>query len=144
MLNYYKDIALIHSSEIIGIVRNALSKIDPRLIDHGERVGFIAEKIYRETADKAAFDFTKLFILCVLHDIGAYKTDEIDDMVQFETVMPYEHCLYGYVFLKNTAHLNQYAEALLYHHTDYATLKTKTACTADMRRSSIWPTARIS
>lgn len=40
-------------------------------------------------------------------------------MVRFETEAWFEHTLYGYLFLKNTAHLSSYAEAVLYHHTDY-------------------------
>ena len=106
-------------SEIIWVVSNALSKIDPRLIDHGKRVAYIAAKIYRESPEGQGIDLPMLSVLCVLHDIGAYKTNEIDDMVRFETVSYYDHSLFGYLFLKNTTHLAKYAEAVLYHHTDY-------------------------
>lgn len=112
-------IVLLNKSEIVRVVRRALSKIDPRLIDHGERVGYIAVKICGESRDSSYFDFTRLFVLCALHDIGAYKTDEIDDMVRFETETVFDHSLYGYLFLKNTTHLSEYAEAVLYHHADY-------------------------
>ena len=107
-------------SEIIWVVSNALSKIDPRLMDHGKRVAYIAAKIYRESPESQEVDLARLSVLCVLHDIGAYKTNEIDDMVRFETVSYFDHSLYGYLFLKNTASLAAYAEAILYHHTDYA------------------------
>lgn len=120
-----ESIILIDAGEIIRIVRRTLSKIDPRLVDHGERVAYIAHKIYEQCPDRSDFDFSKLFVLCLLHDIGAYKTNEIDDMVRFETEVPFDHALYGYLFLKNTTHLADYAEALLYHHTDYAALKQK-------------------
>ncbi len=116
---------LISGGEIINVVRNALSKIDPRLVEHGERVAFIAKRIYEELDDKGEFVFPKLFVLCVLHDIGAYKTEEIDDMVRFETEKPISHSLYGYLFLKHLTHLSDYAEALLYHHTDYSVMLTK-------------------
>ena len=121
MIEFYKDseIVLINTSEIIGIVRRALSKIDPRLIDHGERVGYIALKICEHCGQCAEIDLSRLFILCVLHDIGAYKTEEIDNMVQFEVDSVFDHSLYGYLFLKSTNHLSQFADALLYHHTDY-------------------------
>ncbi len=119
---YYNDndIVLINASEIIEVVLCALSKIDPRLINHGERVGYIATMICKECKDRSDFDFSKLLVLCILHDIGAYKTNEIDDMLRFETETFFDHSLYGYLFLKNTSHLSEYAEALLYHHTDYS------------------------
>ncbi|NLD19784.1 MAG: HD domain-containing protein [Clostridiales bacterium] len=122
-MDYYGDIVLMNSSEIINIVRRTLSKIDPRLVEHGERVGYIAKKIYDVSENKAGFDFSKLFILCVLHDIGAYKTNEIDDMVRFETEGTLEHAIYGYLFLRNTNHLSDHAEVLLYHHTDYTAME---------------------
>lgn len=56
--------------------------------------------------------------MSLLHDIGAYKTEEIDNMVVFETKDVMKHAAYGYVFLKNTTPLKQKAQAILYHHTD--------------------------
>ena len=126
-MDYCKDIVLINSSEIISIVRRSLSKIDPRLVEHGERVGYIASKILSASPKRAAFDFQKLYILCVLHDIGAYKTNEIDDMLLFDSEKPFDHSLFGYIFLKNTTHLSEYAEALLYHHTDFSEM-SKISC----------------
>ena len=116
----FENIILMDTTEIISIVRRALSKIDPRLVEHGERVAYLARKICEASGDRAAFDLSALYILCVLHDIGAYKTDEIDNMVRFETEVPFEHSLYGYLFLKNTPPVAEYAEALLYHHADFA------------------------
>ncbi|NMP38279.1 MAG: HD domain-containing protein [Clostridiales bacterium] len=121
-MEFSGKVVLIKSSQIIDIVRHSLSKIDARLVDHGERVGYIAKKIYEQCPDKSELDFSKLFVLCVLHDIGAYKTSEIDDMLRFESETPFDHSLYGYLFLKNTTHLSEYAEAILYHHTDYSVL----------------------
>lgn len=128
MDNFFEDneIVLINKAEIVEIVRCALSKIDPRLMEHGERVGYIAAKICEQSESRSDINLSKLFILCVLHDIGAYKTDEIDDMVRFETEAQFDHSLYGYLFIKNTIHLSEYAEAVLYHHTDYSSKVMKT------------------
>lgn len=104
-------------------MRRALSKIDPRLVDHGERVEYIARKCCEASGNRAGFDLSRLSILCALHDIGAYKTDEIDDMVRFETEGTLDHSLYGYLFLKYMTHLSDCAEALLYHHTDYSQME---------------------
>jgi HD-GYP domain-containing protein (c-di-GMP phosphodiesterase class II) len=114
------DIVLKNTSEIVEVILRTLGKIDRRLIDHGERVAYIAAIICKECKNKSDFDIPKLLILCILHDIGAYKTNEIDDMFRFETEAYFDHALYGYLFLKNTSHLSEYAEAILYHHTDYS------------------------
>lgn len=120
--NYYNDndIVLVNTSYIIEDILCALGKIDPRLIDHGERVAYIATNICKECYNKSDFDLSKLFVLSALHDIGAYKTNEIDDMFRFETESYFDHTLYGYLFIKNTSHLSEYAEAVLYHHTDFS------------------------
>lgn len=65
----------------------------------------------------------KLLALALLHDIGAYKTEEIDNLLGFETKNVDNHALYGYVFLKNVTYLGDYAEAIRYHHTDYNILE---------------------
>lgn len=131
IMDYYESVTLINNAEIINVVRRALSKIDPRLVEHGERVGYIALKLCEQCPDRADFDLSKLYVLCVLHDIGAYKTDEIDEMVKFETEAPFYHSLYGYLFLKNTTHLADYAEAVLYHHTDYDEINAKNSLRAN-------------
>ena len=60
-----------------------------------------------------------MFVLCVLHDIGAYKTEEIDRMLDFELRTPKSHAIYGYLFLKYMSDLGDSAEAILHHHTDF-------------------------
>lgn len=108
--------------QIINIVRRSLGYIDRRLIEHGERVAYIAHMIAQ--ADPGlAVDRENLFTLCLLHDIGAYKTEEIDSMVDFETKSAVNHAAYGYVFLRNATSLGDRAEPILYHHTDYSALE---------------------
>ena len=42
-----------------------------------------------------------LVFLALIHDIGAYKTEEIDNMFLFEEVRPNDHAVYGYLFIKH-------------------------------------------
>ena len=95
---YEDDIMLIDSYEIINVVRKALSFIDPRLIDHGERVAFITRQIIETDPSGCGVDPGYLFVLSALHDVGAYKTDEIDDMVNLGSLRvlePYRNRGYG-------------------------------------------------
>ena len=60
-----------------------------------------------------------VFMLAMLHDIGAYKTEKIDQMFIFETKNIWQHAIYGYLFIKNFSPLDKLAPAILYHHLDY-------------------------
>jgi hypothetical protein len=115
--------SVINSKDVINVIRKALNLIDYRLINHGERVGYIlykmmqCENIYSE---KEILEYT---ISGLFHDIGAYKTEEIDNLVKFETNNVLAHSIYGYLFFKYLSPLDDFAEAILYHHIDYQKLK---------------------
>lgn len=112
----------INSSQIIKVLSKTLKVMDKRLMEHGERVTYIVYQIYKQGKLEKEFDWKKLFLLSSFHDIGAYKTEEIDKMLQFETVNMKNHAAYGYCFLKNMSPLGDYAQAILYHHTPYEQL----------------------
>ena len=109
---------LIKNEKIIDIMEKTLNHMDPRLVDHGKRVAYLIFKILEgqhKYDDKMLRD---ICILALLHDIGAYKTEEIDKMVFFETVNIWEHSIYGYLFLKYFSPLKELSEVILYHHAD--------------------------
>lgn len=114
---FENNITQIDTQATVRAVNETLRRIDIRLVDHGERVAFIASEIAKFACSK--LDRDKLLLLSVFHDIGAYKTDEIDRMVQFETHDAWNHAIYGYLFMKYMTPLSDVAEAILYHHTDY-------------------------
>lgn len=117
------------SMSVVRAVSQTLRRIDPRLIDHGERVAFIANEMREE--GNLPLDEKTLFLLCIFHDIGAYKTDEIDRMVEFETHDVSSHATYGYLFLKHLSPLGNAAEAILYHHTPWNELARSRSSFAD-------------
>ncbi|MFQ9509753.1 MAG: hypothetical protein ACLRZ7_02190 [Lachnospiraceae bacterium] len=82
---------VLDSTNTWNIICETLSRIDPRLVDHGKRVSFIAYKIMSYQNNIPIKDFTKRMMTCLLHDIGAYKTDEIDDMLDFEIKEIWNH-----------------------------------------------------
>jgi len=106
----------INNRQVIGILSDTLSEVDPRLINHGKRVAYLMFKILEP---KGLFDDKSLRDVCLLamlHDIGAYKTEEIDEMVLFETTNIWEHSIYGYLFLKYLSPLRDLAPVMLFHH----------------------------
>lgn len=110
--------ALIDSSSIVGVLNRMLSYVDPRLVKHGMEVAFVAEEILPYCQDKS-IDKNTLLFLSLLHDIGAYKTAEVDEMVSFDGKKVWRHSVYGYLFLKYLSPLRTSASAILYHHLDY-------------------------
>ena len=104
------------NENIINIIENVSNGIDPRLINHGKRVAYM---VYRVLKPRNLLDKKELHEMCVLallHDIGAYKTEEIDKMLIFETTDVWRHSIYGYIFLKYFSPLKDWAPIILCHH----------------------------
>lgn len=110
---------LIHPSQIISVINKMLCLVDARLVGHGERVAYIVLELLAHSEAALPLDSDKLLVLSILHDIGAYKTDEIDEMISFDSKYAWSHAVYGYLFLKYMSPLGAEAEAILYHHLDY-------------------------
>ena len=109
---------LLKNENVIKLMENVLNRVDPRLVDHGRRVAYLMFRIlepHNIFGDKLLHD---ICLLAMLHDIGAYKTEEIDKMVMFETNEVRQHSIYGYLFLKHFSPLKELAPIILYHHAN--------------------------
>lgn len=120
-------ISLINKEQTISVINKMLLHVDSRLVHHGERVAYIVSEMIEHADKPLGIDKDKLIILSILHDIGAYKTEEIDEMVSFDSEAVWSHSIYGYLFLKHMSPIGNEAEAILYHHLDYCDYD-KTAC----------------
>ena len=114
---------LLKNEKVIDIMEKTLNHIDSRLIDHGKRVAYLMFKILEPQHKYDNKQLRDICILAMLHDIGAYKTEEIDKMVVFETIDVWEHSIYGYLFLKYYSPLKELAPVILYHHADCGEVK---------------------
>lgn len=110
---------IISSKNVLHIIRKTLNLIDSRLIHHGERVSYILNKMLTYENKYEKEEVLTYTIAGLLHDIGAYKIEELDKMIQFETDNVKEHSIYGYLFLKYLSPLDDAAETVLYHHLAY-------------------------
>lgn len=118
-----RELSRVSPQEVMGVIRRTLCLMDERLVEHGERVAYLLYRMLSFGGRLRDYDWEKLMLLSVFHDIGAYKTDEIDNMLAFETEHYYDHSVYGYLFLKLLTPLGESAEAVLYHHTSYERLQ---------------------
>lgn len=103
-------------SEIIGILERTLNYVDSRLIDHGRRVADTVYKIISRQKKYTENQIRDICVLALIHDIGAYKTEDIDNMTEFEVSKVWEHAIYGYLFVKNFSPIKNMAPVLLFHH----------------------------
>ena len=93
-----------------------------KLLDHGSRVGYLIAKMLeaKGVSDK---EILEGYLTGMLHDVGAYKTEEIDKLIQFETQNVFEHSIYGYLILELAEIMEESADVILYHHTPWSQLK---------------------
>ncbi len=114
---------IISSKDVIYIIIKTLNLIDPRLVDHGGRVGYMLYKMLQEEDVYSYQEILDFALAGLFHDIGAYKIEEVDSMIEFETDTPISHSIYGYLFYKYLTPLDEIAGIILYHHFDYEDLK---------------------
>lgn len=115
------------SGEIVRVLKQSLSILDNKIVDHGDRVAFIVHEMLKAGGRLKEYDLQKLYILCIFHDIGAEKVDEVADLLELETPEMMLHCAYGCAFLENLTPLEEYASTILYHHMWWENL-VKTDC----------------
>ena len=113
----------IDNKSILGIVRRSCNHVDPRLIDHGYRVAGIVWRLLCERGGYSRQQVRDICFLSMLHDIGAYKTDEISQILQFETENVKDHSVYGYLFVRHFSPLRELAPCILHHHTPWQRLR---------------------
>ncbi len=110
---------LIDRKKIWIMVCRALNMVDKRLVDHGIRVALVLFDMLWAEGRLSETDCRKLGVMALFHDIGAYRTDEIDRMLEFETDDVWEHAICGYLILKPFFSHEIFTRILLYHHARY-------------------------
>lgn len=112
---------IIDKHQVISVTNKTLDYMDKRLVAHGKRVAFIVSEMLKVNTDRNInLNTDDAIIMALFHDIGAYKTDEIDEMIQIDCKDVWKHSVFGYMFLKNMSPMGDVSEAILLHHIDYA------------------------
>ncbi len=115
-------------TDVVSMMRRALNTLDYRLIDHGERVAYLVYKLLQHDTKYDQLQLLKICYLTLFHDIGAYKTEDLDSLsgsgtlFQFEISHTIEHSIQGYLFLQQHEFFEEYADAVLFHHFFYEKL----------------------
>lgn len=109
-------VSVVNSNNISGLIQRTLNHVDSRLVDHGKRVAYLVSRMLDTDGTFTSKERQDICFLALLHDVGAYKTEEINEMAKFETEDIWEHSIYGYLFLYHLSPLKDWAEVVLYHH----------------------------
>ena len=113
----------IRSKDLVLLIRDTLSLIDRRVMDHGMKTAYLFSKMLEYTGRFEMYEIADLSVLAMLHDIGAYKTDDTSDMLRFDMRETLAHSIYGYLFMKYLSPLEEQSKIILYHNTDYTVLE---------------------
>lgn len=112
----------------VSMLLRALNTLDYRIVDHGIRAAHITVAMMKRERCHTEKEITEAAYLALFHDIGAYKTEQLDSiagikqMLEFEVKYPMAHSVYGYIFLKSFSFLENSADAVLFHHITYPKL----------------------
>ncbi|MEG1567980.1 MAG: HD domain-containing protein [Oscillospiraceae bacterium] len=108
---------LISSYGIFEIAERTLNNIDIRMAGHAKRVSYLTCEVLQSLKSEYSLrEIQDATILALLHDIGAYKTADITNLVSFESIHNMEHAVYGALFLKAFSPLADKTDIILYHH----------------------------
>ena len=111
-------IEYITSKNLFYLICDTLKLMDESLIKHGTRVSYIMSKMLECKGGYEKFEIADFMLRGVLHDIGAYKTDNVRKQLTYEAKNPMPHSIYGYLFLKYLSPLEEQSKMILYHHVD--------------------------
>ena len=109
----------ISSKNIVLLTADLMKLIDARLVNHCLKVGYVFGRLLQRKGGYEKFELAEWTTLGILHDIGAFETENTKDFKRYELKMTRPHSIYGFLFLKNLSPFGDRAKTLLYHHIDY-------------------------
>ncbi len=108
----------ITARQLVNIISNTLSLVDPRLSNHGVRVANLVHPVLRRSGRYTDGQMRDICLAALVHDIGAFRTEEVDKIIHFETEDVWAHSIFGAVFLRELSPLARLAPAVFFHHAD--------------------------
>lgn len=114
----------ITSRNMADLIYETIRLMNKSIAHHSMRVSYIMSKMLETKGSYEKYEIADFMVLALLHDIGAFKTDDVRKQLGYEAKTPLPHKVYGYLFLKYLSPLEEQSKMVLYHHTDYSTTKS--------------------
>lgn len=102
--------------KILIVIQRTLDSMDERMVGHGEEVAYIMYKLLKASNDYSENEILRLMELAMFHDIGIYKVEERDKILDIDSEEPMEHAVYGSLFIKHFSPLSDLSPVILGHH----------------------------
>lgn len=102
--------------DILIVIHRTINSIDERLLDHGEQVAYIMMNLLKAHGGYSDEEIRRICTVSIFHDIGAYKVAERDRLVDIDSVKPFNHAVYGALFIKYFSPLSDLADIVMGHH----------------------------
>ncbi|AQS09501.1 cyclic di-GMP phosphodiesterase response regulator RpfG [Clostridium saccharobutylicum] len=104
------------SNKMISIIHKDINAVDKRLLNHGQRVAYIMLNLLKADGSYSEEEILKICFVSILHDIGAYKVTERDKLTAVDIITPFNHAIYGALFIKYFSPLGDLYKIVLTHH----------------------------
>ena len=102
--------------KVLLVIQKALASMDNRMLGHGEEVAYIMYKLLKASNNYNDNEIVRLMEIAMFHDIGAYKVEERDQLLDIDSITPMNHAIYGSLFIKYFSPLSDLAPVILGHH----------------------------
>jgi HD-GYP domain-containing protein (c-di-GMP phosphodiesterase class II) len=108
----------VNLGNLVLSLSDAMDLANPVLIQHQQRVSFVAWKMAK-TALLSDERIETIFITALLHDIGALSLEDKIALRLSETDNTEKHCIRGKILLDHVPWLKGSANIIRYHHTKW-------------------------
>lgn len=112
--------------QMITIIHRTINSVEKTLLNHGEKVAYVMLNLLRADGNYSDDEIINICAISVFHDIGAYKVAEKDKIAEIDdSTAPFEHAIYGSLFIKYFSPLSDLYEIVLTHHFTWKYFKDK-------------------
>jgi len=101
--------------KILMVIQRCLNIMDERMVGHGEEVSYIMYKLLKASNSYTEDEILRLMEIAIFHDIGAYKVEERNEILDIHLSNPINHAVYGSLFIKYFSPLSDLAPVVLGH-----------------------------
>lgn len=113
---WVKNMKSVRLKDILSVIHRTINSIDERLLDHGEQVAYIMMNLLKADGGYSYEEITRLCTVSIFHDIGAYKVTERNKLIDIDSVKPFNHAVYGALFIKYFSPISDLADVVMGHH----------------------------
>jgi HD-GYP domain-containing protein (c-di-GMP phosphodiesterase class II) len=108
----------VHAFDIVMCLSRALDLVSPQVVNHHQRVAYIASCIAAEMGLSKG-EISDIVIAGMLHDAGAISLQERLTITLFDIKSPHEHAERGFLFLNTFEPFARIADLVRHHHVPW-------------------------